>query len=836
MAFLAQLRVLGTIKNRQPVTVKTVMLLMVMAAYFGSIIAHAQMPNRYPKLDDFGHQIYLEQHELPFLANGPTDPAPSPDGTSIAFAAKGWIWLMDLNTKIAKRLTNSPHVDSRPRWSPDGSQLAFVRDTSTDTSLIVLTLDNGVEQEINTPAMDLDPEFSADGASLYFASGASGSINVWQHHLATGHQQMITDGRQVERNIRRVSGGKRILYMHGVGAIRSLRLRDFISGEDSILYGDTLTYHLTADVHKSLPLITYSAPTNGNYHLYTMDMNDPRVRHRLTDGTRYALSPAFSADGEYIYFTEADDKRQFHLKRIKTYGGDSEVIEIAQWDYGTDSGEVSLTLQDENGQATTARVSIVSSDGHPVAGTQDATYFDPQTGRAYFYVAGNETITLPKGRYDIEVTKGFFRLKEKQRFTIRGDRATEVNIALNSIWDARSAGFVSVDYHNHLNGDGTSRAMPQHSLRLQAGEELDQVGNMTWNRWERRIDGEILGDLAQEGNYIASQGQEVRSHYHGHIGLNNISDAYEPWFWGPRNPVLGNPDLANAEVIEYAKTIDAFPTFVHPGVRAPEGPDDNIFAEPERLGVSVDFINEMVLDTDIGLEIITGWDGPLGGAELWYRLLNIGQPIIGMTGTDAWGDFYRTPAYGTTRYYVPIIDGKDDFVSTLKTAREGRGFISTGPALLFTVDSDKRPGDVVNAGSQNWSLTITSLAALDKVEIIVNGQIVETLDPIKAGESKTYTGTVTLPAGGWIAARTYSSQETQDPWPAMHRTAFAHSQPLWIGEKGSINESARSAAAKDLISAINHAEQRARAAYGDTPMTKLYTRYQQAREKLEGYQ
>ena len=90
--------------------------------------AHAQWAYRYPKLDDFGHQIYLEQHELPALGYGPTDPAPSPDGTSLAFAAQGWIWLLDFESGVAKRLTTAAGVDARPRWSPNGRQLTFIRD------------------------------------------------------------------------------------------------------------------------------------------------------------------------------------------------------------------------------------------------------------------------------------------------------------------------------------------------------------------------------------------------------------------------------------------------------------------------------------------------------------------------------------------------------------------------------------------------------------------------------------------------------------------------------------------------------------------------------------
>mgnify|MGYP001823641010 CR=1 FL=1 len=105
--------------------------------------AAAQWVNRYSKVSDFNHHTYLEQHELPILAHGLTDPAPAPDGKTLAMAARGWIWQLDLATGKATQLTNGPAVDSRPRWSPDGKKLAIVRDNGTDTAIVVLNLENG---------------------------------------------------------------------------------------------------------------------------------------------------------------------------------------------------------------------------------------------------------------------------------------------------------------------------------------------------------------------------------------------------------------------------------------------------------------------------------------------------------------------------------------------------------------------------------------------------------------------------------------------------------------------------------------------------------------------
>ena len=117
----------------------------VLLATFIAQTADAQWTNRYTKLDDFGHHVYLEQHELPILAHGPTDPAPAPDGKTLAFAAQGWIWLLDLQSGEATRLTSGPGVDGRPRWSADGSRIAFVRDNPAerDTAVELLNIADG---------------------------------------------------------------------------------------------------------------------------------------------------------------------------------------------------------------------------------------------------------------------------------------------------------------------------------------------------------------------------------------------------------------------------------------------------------------------------------------------------------------------------------------------------------------------------------------------------------------------------------------------------------------------------------------------------------------------
>ena len=810
--------------NRYPLACAA---LITLVASLATPATQAQWENRYNKLDDFGHHTYLEQHELPILAHGPVDPAPSPDGRALAFAAQGWIWHMDLDTGVATRLTDGPGVDSRPRWSPDSKRLALVRDNGTDTSIVLLEIEGGTEQVIDTPAIELDPEFSADGRALFYTSGESGSLELRRRDLATGADETLTELRQVVRNARRLPAGSGLLYLHGDGAHRVLREREFESGADRIAHAETLAYHLTADVHPTQRLIVYSAPIDNDYHLWTMDLDDPRVRHRLTDGNPYATTPAFSADGEAIYFVELDPRRQFRLMRIPTYGGAPEPVKVAHWNYGAALGTLVLNLSDAEGRPVTARVSMTAADGRPVAHPGDATYFDPQTGRYYFYVEGQAEFTLPEGQYTVLAARGPMTPIVERPVRVQHETQVEATLGLSEIWDARAAGYVSADHHIHLNGDGHHRATHSDALRLMAGESLDHLAPMSWNRWERRIDNAILGLTTTQDGRVVHQGQEVRSHFHGHIGLLKVEQPFAPWFFGPSNPTLGDPDLTNGDVIDFADRHGAYATYVHP-----IDDDRDPFTHLEDGPIPLELISDGVLAKRMGIELICAWTSPLGNAEVWYRLLNIGRPVAAMSGTDGWVDFHRTPAVGTARNYVRTPTGDRSLDAVVEAAAAGRGFLSTGPALIFEIADGIRPGDVVAPGRHPWQVTLASTMQIDILEILVNGVVVERRGGVAAGQTETHRGEIDLPQGGWVAARAYAGERLADAWPTMHARPFAHASPIWIGAIGSTDPAARAAAASDLIRAIDAAELSAREAYGEVETPRMHARFDAARARL----
>ena len=95
---------------------------------------------------------------------------------------------------------------------------------------------------------------------------------------------------------------------------------------------------------------------------------------------------------------------------------------------------------------------------------------------------------------------------------------------------------------------------------------------------------------------------------------------------------------------------------------------------------------------------------------------------------------------------------------------------------------------------------------------------------------QTYRGTIKAPTGGWIAARVHGGTTE---WPAMDSYPFAHTAPLWFGSSGSTDPAAASRAARDLLAALDVAEERIRRSYAGTETPVLLGRLAQARRKLQ---
>ncbi len=790
-----------------------------------SLVAQAEWTHRYPKVDGQRHHIYLESYELPILSSGPKYPAASPDGQSLAFASNGWIWVLDLKTSIAKRVTGGKSIDGRPRWSPDSSRIAFVTDTGTDSEITLLTIATGETQRINTPKIDLDPEFSADGESLYLSSGKEGVLDIWQYSFASDTFSRVTELDGHSRNPRLSGDGLSLYYSHLDWPERQIRIRSLADSTEKVLKTVSIAGQFGFDIHPSEDILAYAWPVNDDLNLFVADTNDLSPVNNLTPGKTYIQGPAWSADGQTIYYSQPDRAQQFKLMSVSVYGGGASEVQIKEWDWGQQRTTLKVVTK-LNGKVTPVRLSVKGQTGHPVANAEAATYFDSQNGEHYFYSDGSMEIEVPVGEITLQAVHGIMGVPASVTTMALAGKTNKIVIPIEQVWNARSAGYKSADFHLHLNYDGPYRHITSDIEPLIAGENLDLATPQAANLHNRLMDREFLGQtLRTKAGSLIRFAQEVRAHFHGHIGVVGASEFYFPWFWGPGYPEHNDGNLSNGDVMAFvAEHSDSIGTYVHPVAR-----NIDPFEGDNALSIPLEFIPDAILSDNVGLELVCAWSDALGTSELWYRLLNIGRPVIAMAGTDMFVDFHRTPAIGTARVYAQQAGRKTRWSPLIQEIKQGRSFVTNSAALLFTLDAVAGPGDIVQSGKRSFTLDVSTAAAFDKVEVLVNGAVVWSEPGLSAGESRKFGGELVLPEGGWVAARVYGGSTA---WPLMDSYPFAHSSPVWINSRGSTDPAAKAQAVLELQHALNQLQAHALETYDDKNTSRLIGRIEQAKKAL----
>jgi len=102
-------------------------------------------------------------------------PAPSPDGTTLAFSWAGDLWTVPITGGNATRLTASVGYDWKPIYNPDGTKIAFMSDRNGSEDLYIINSRGGTPERITFATNnDILSGWTPDDDGLVFSSRRGG--------------------------------------------------------------------------------------------------------------------------------------------------------------------------------------------------------------------------------------------------------------------------------------------------------------------------------------------------------------------------------------------------------------------------------------------------------------------------------------------------------------------------------------------------------------------------------------------------------------------------------------------------------------------------------------
>jgi dipeptidyl aminopeptidase/acylaminoacyl peptidase len=384
-----------------------------------------------------------------------SDPQVSPDGKWIAYVetsvdlaankAAGHIWLVATEGGEPRQLTREGS-DSRPRWSPDGQELAFVSTRVGDSQVWILPLNGGEARQLTSISTGADGvTWAAKGDRLLFTSTvypdcADEACNHQRleeaekskvkarviHELLFRHWTQWRDGRYTHVFVVSAKGGMpRDLTP---GAFDSPTF--FLGGPDGYAISPDGTEVCFTSNRTGHPAWT----TNNDLYLVSAAGGEPKDITQDNPGSD--ASPQYSPDGRYIAYTsQARNGYESDLFRLRVYDRETGRIKnlttgFDQWVGGfawAPESDTILFTAPERGEQPIFKTSVsnpkvervmgafndeieVASDGKSLVFTRTSLTQPPEVYRASISGTGATRVTHANDRLmsDLEMNPAEF--------------------------------------------------------------------------------------------------------------------------------------------------------------------------------------------------------------------------------------------------------------------------------------------------------------------------------------------------------------------------------------------------------------------------------------------
>lgn len=140
----------------------------------------------------------------------------SPDGTALAVARYGDIYLVDPSGSIRTRLTYSRGQSHDPAFSPDGRTIAYERfDAGPSAQIWVIKADGSSPRFLPAGFPSVDPAWSPDGSQIAWTSYATDGPEIWVMDFdgtEGSNRRRLTSSPGIDQNPSWSPDGSRIAF------------------------------------------------------------------------------------------------------------------------------------------------------------------------------------------------------------------------------------------------------------------------------------------------------------------------------------------------------------------------------------------------------------------------------------------------------------------------------------------------------------------------------------------------------------------------------------------------------------------------------------------------
>jgi hypothetical protein len=451
-----------------------------------------------------------------------------------------------------------------------------------------------------------------------------------------------------------------------------------------------------------------------------------------------------------------------------------------------------------------------------------------------FHISGATRFEVPAGTLRLDVVKGFEFHPERAEVDVKPGEVTFVSINLKRLTDMSALGWWSGSTHMHMNYGGNLHNTLENQMLMSAAEDQDVVNELIANKDNRVLDYQFFvpgggAHPMSTPDRLVIVGQEYRPPFYGHVILLGLRDhLLSPWSTGYEGTGIESLYPSNTDMLRKAKAQNATTDYAHSFF----GDADPLLSA--ELGQAKGFIVDAALDTADGIEWAFSGRAPF---YPWYAVLNNGLRVTATGGEDSMSDLHISKLTGSSRTYV-YTGGKGlDARAWMDGLDQGRAFMSTGPLIGLTVDGGM-PGDEVRLPSGGGTVTVSgwlkSIAPLEKVMLISNGELLEQLPLNGDRKALEFTRQIKVTRSSWIHLRVEGAPSERHPFDTGFAQAFTN--PIWlvVGNQPVRNGESASYAIKwiDKLKTLAEAEPGWRS---QKEKDHVFQQFDEAREKYVGF-